>query len=205
MPRFLDAPQGSDAWFSYRAGHATASRFVDVIGSKQTREAYLWELVGERLMGGPRRDGGGRAKEWGHLSEPKSRLAYQIRSGNLVREVGFALHDRIKWLGCSSDGLIGEDGAIESKSPFNSAIHARTLAKGMPEEHRPQVMGNLLVLERKWIAFLSYDEHFPAPYDLYDQVIERDQKYIDYLEVEVKKFLAEVNIAVRDIKATHNK
>lgn len=204
MPRFLDAQQGSDAWRDYRSGHATASRFADILNSAKTRESYLWELVGERLMGGAKRDGGGIAKRHGHECEPEARLLYQGRSGNLVREVGFAVHDKIKWVGASSDGLVDDDGFIEVKSPFNSGIHARTLAKGMPEEHRWQVVGNMWVLVRRWGDFCSFDKEFAAPHDLYIQRIERNEKEVIHLECEVKKFLAEVSIAVRDIRSSTN-
>jgi len=202
-PRFLDAPQGSDLWFEHRAGHATASRFIDIISSQASRDAYMWQLVAERLAG-IGRDSGGRAKEWGHESEPLARREYSIRTGHRPIEVGFAVHGRIKWLGCSSDGLVGDEGSIEIKSPFNHGIHARTLALGMPEEHKPQTQGNLWVLERKWIDFNSFDPSFPEPYNLFVEHFERDEKYIKYLEGEVKKFLAEVAIAVKDIKAKYN-
>jgi predicted phage-related endonuclease len=201
---FLDAPQGSEEWHQNRSGHATASRFVDIIGSAASREAYLWELVAERLVGTGKRDSGGMAKRWGHESEPPARREYQIRTGNLVREVGFAVLERQKWVGCSSDGVvIDSTGCIEIKSPFNSGIHARTLALGMPPEHLAQTQGNLMVLRREWIDFLSFDPSFPAPYNLFIQHHERNEKYIAMLDIEVKKFLAEVSIAVKDIKSTY--
>ena len=201
---FLDAPQGSDEWHRNRSGHATASRFIDIIGSATAREAYMWELVAERLVGTGKRDGGGRAKDWGHENEPESRREYQIRTGNLVREVGFAVRERQKWIGCSSDGLVDEDGCIEIKSPFNSGIHARTLGLGMPAEHVAQTQGNLMVLDRQWIDFLSFDPSFPRPYNLYTQRFERNESYIKMLDIAVKKFLAEVTIAVKEIKSAHN-
>lgn len=198
MPRFLDCVQGSQAWLDARAGHASASRFVDILAGKGAREAYLFELVAERLAG-PMRDSGGMAKDWGHGSEPLAKREFTIRTGNLVRDVGFAIHDRIRWLGASTDGLVGSDEFVEVKSPFNSGIHARTLANGMPDMHLPQVQGNAWILERKRGFFLSFDPAFPTPHDLYIQDVERDEKFIRHLEVEVKKFLAEVSIAFRDI------
>jgi putative phage-type endonuclease len=206
MPLFLDCVQGSDAWHTYRAGHATASRFGDILAGKGAREAYMWELVAERLIGGPMRDTGGVAKAWGTDAEDMARRAYMVRTGRMVKQVGFAVHDRIKWCGASSDGLItSERGGIEIKSPFNSGIHVRTLASGMPDIHAAQTQGNLWVLDLDWIDFISYDPALPDPLDLYVQRIERRPSEIKYLEGEVKKFLAEANIAYLDLKNSINR
>lgn len=205
MPRFLDCVQGSPEWYTYRAGHATASRFGDILAGKGAREAYLWELVAERLIGGPMRDVGGIAQSWGTDAEDLARRAYMVRTGRMVKQVGFAVHDRIKWCGASSDGLIlSERGGIEIKSPFNSSIHVRTIAQGMPDMHGPQTQGNLWVLDLDWIDFISYDPALPYPLDLYVQRIERRQNEIKYIEHEVKRFLAEVNIAYLDLKKSIN-
>lgn len=201
MPRFLEGEQGSDAWYSNRAGHATASRFIDILAGKGPREAYLYELVAERLAG-PLRDSGGIAKEWGQTSEPLARCKFIERTGLLVQQVGFAIHSKIKWCGASSDGLVGTGEFIEIKSPHNSGVHARTLAKGMPEAHEAQVQGNAWVLERKVGYFLSYDPAYSEPHDLYIQRVERNETFIKHIEKEVKLFLAEVAIAVRDIQSS---
>lgn len=204
--RFNNDKQGSDGWKLARCGHATASRFADIIAGKGQREAYMWQLVGERSIGGPLRDSGGMAKDWGHGSEPLFRREYMARTGNLVREVGFAQHARIKWVGASSDGLvIGQNGGIEGKSPFNSGIHARTLSKGMPDAHHWQVQGNCWVLELDWVDFLSYDPAFPAPHDLFIQHVKRNERDIKFLQQEVKKFLAEVQVACNEIQTTNLK
>lgn len=201
MPRFLECVQGSPEWHTYRAGHATASRFGDILAGKGARDAYLWELVAERRIGGPMRDSGGMAKDWGHDAEDLARQAYQVRERQLVRQVGFALHDRIKWCGASSDGLvIGERGGIEIKSPFNSGIHARTYLEGMPDIHEAQTQGNIWILDLDWIDFISYDPAFPAPEDLYVQREPRKQNVIKHIEQQVKLFLAEVAVTVEKMK-----
>lgn len=203
MPRFIDAPQQSDEWFACRAGHATASRFKDILAGKGAREAYMYELVGERLAGQSKRAHSSKTMEWGNTNEPLAREEYKIQTGNLVQLVGFAVHTRIMWLGASSDGLVDDDGCCEIKSPFNSGIHARTLALGMPDDHFAQTQGNLWILERKWIDFCSYDPSMPSPYNLHIQRYTRDESFIKHLEKEVKYFLADVSIAVKDIQKKH--
>lgn len=200
MPRFIDAEQGTEAWHDARSGHATASRFKDILAGKGAREAYMWELVGERLAGQSKRQHSSKTMDWGHANEPLAREEYKIQTGNLIQLVGFAVHSRIMWVGASSDGLVDADGCTEFKSPFNSGIHARTLELGMPHEHYPQTQGNLWVMERKWIDFGSYDPSMPSPYSLYIERHHRDESFIKHLEKEVKLFLAEVAVAVKDIQ-----
>lgn len=204
MPvRFIDCVQGTPEWHKARAGHATASRFADIMAGKGAAEAYMWELVAERLTGGPLRDSGGMAKEWGTEAEDLARRLYCQRTGNLVRQVGFGLHARMKWVGASSDGLVmGEPAGIEIKSPFNSGIHARTLSLGMPDAHHWQTQGNCWVLELNEIHFISYDPAFPVPHDLYIGQVKRNEGAIKDLAHHVKLFLAQVNIAQQDIQTT---
>lgn len=201
--RVIDCVQGTPEWHRARAGHATASRFADIMAGKGAREAYMWELVAERLIKGPMRDSGGIAKEWGHEAEDLARDLYCQRTGNLVRQVGFAQHGRIKWVGASSDGLVIEAPiGIEIKSPFNSGVHARTLGRGMPEAHYWQAHGNIWVYELEELHFISFDPAFPVPHDLFIDQVKRNEGAIKDLTHHVKLFLADVNTALQDIQIT---
>ena len=194
--------QGGVSWLQQRASHATASRFVDILAvSKRdgkplkAREDYLMELVVERLTGEPIESASSYAMQWGTDAEPYARAAYEANSGAMVREVGFAKHKVHKWVGASSDGLVGTSGGIECKCPFNSAVHLATWANGMPEHHQPQVFGQMWIMDLDWVDFCSYDPRMQgdaAHLKLYKQRIMRDQKYIDQLEEDVLNFLGEV-------------
>ncbi len=99
-------------------------------------------------------------------------------------------------MGGSPDGLIGDDGGWESKSPWNSANHLTTWLQGMPEEHIPQVQGLMWITGREWWDFQSFDPRLPDPLKVYIQRVPRDEKYIAALEAEVKAFEAEVSATV---------
>lgn len=200
MPIFLEAEQGSPEWHAHRAGHATASRFKDILAGKKSRESYLYEIVAERLSGEAKRSAGSQSLTWGKEAEDLARQEYENQTGEFAKQVGFAVHSVIKWVGASSDSLVGDHGCIEIKSPFNSGIHARTLRHGMPDDHTAQVQGNLWILERDWIDFCSYDPAFAAPYNLHIERFYRDESFIKHMEREVKRFLAEVNVELKAIK-----
>lgn len=199
--------QGTAEWLQQRAGYATASKFADILSvSKRdgkplkARDDYLMQLVVERITGEPIVGASSFATAWGHDAEPYARAQYESDTGFMVREVGFVKHKDMAWVGASSDGLVGDSGGIEIKSPFNSAIHLATWQGGMPDHHMPQVQGQMWVLGLDWIDFCSYDprmqnggEHLK----LYRQRIPRNQNYIGRLERDVLSFLSEVEAKVK--------
>ena len=197
-----EAKQGSGAWLYERCGFVTASRFRDVLdytkagkaGAKRT--SYLWEVVIERLTGQPSDHFSSAAMEWGTENEPRSRMAYEAHSGNMVDEVGFIKHPTLPMVGGSPDGLIDENGGWESKSPFNSANHLNTILNGMPDDHMAQIQGCMWITGRDWWDFTSFDPRMPDGLKLYVQRIERNDEYITNMEKEIIAFSAEANAII---------
>lgn len=214
--------QGTENWKLARAGSATGSRFADIIKKGRNanvelaaRRDYRLQLISERLTGQPYENFKAKEVDWGKENEPLARMAYEIEKGILVEEVGFQQHEAIEWCGVSPDGLVGEDGMIEIKCPYNPGIHLETYLKGsavfakallnlevkgddtpVPDEYMPQVQGNLWVLKRQWCDFISYDPRYPKHLQLYVFRVQRDEAMIALIEAEVKKFLYEVEDAV---------
>lgn len=194
--------QGSPEWLAQRAGHCTASRFKDVLakiktGESASRRNYRIQLVTERLTGRPCDSYSNTAMEWGTATEPFARAAYEGARTVMVDETGFLLHPEVPYVGASPDGLVGADGGVEIKCPYQSTVHVETLEGGMPPEHRAQVQGTLWVTGRAWWDFISFDPRMPAHLQLYVERIPRDEDYIATLAAEVTKFLAEVDAMVR--------
>lgn len=195
----MNAPQQTEEWLKARAGHVTASRFKDVLAKVKSGEAagrakYRLQLVTERLTGLPVETYKNAAMAWGTEREPEARMAYEAKTGEIVAEVGFMPHPTIQWCGASPDGLVGADGMVEIKCPFESTVHVLTVTDGMPPEHMAQIQGNLWVNGRKWCDFISFDPRMPEGLQLYRQRIERDEKFISNLVAEVAQFLAEVKL-----------
>lgn len=199
------AEQGSAAWLYERCGFVTASRFNAVIAKTKAgkptadREKYLMELVIERITGQPQDHFTNAAMQWGTDQEKASRMDYEATTGRMVDEVGFIKHKTLPMVGGSPDGLIGEDGGWESKSPYNSANHIYTLLKGMPDEHIAQVQGLMWLTDREWWDFQSFDPRMPEPLCRYVQRIPRDQKFIDAMEAEIITFSVEVAAMTKEL------
>lgn len=194
--------QGSPEWFAARQGKATASNFDAIMarGAKGAylagRKNYLAQLVIERMTGKTPERFQNSAMGWGRDTEALARLMYTLRTGDLVRKVGFIEHATLA-AGASPDGYIGEDGRLEIKCP-NTATHIETLeAKQMPNQYRAQVQGQLWITNGLWSKFVSFDPDMPEKSQIFVCHIERDDAFIEQLENEVGAFLIEVDAKVK--------
>ena len=196
--------QGTPEWHQLRLGKVTASRVSDVMakiktGESASRKNYRAELVVQRLTGLPSESFTNAAMEWGTATEPMARIAYEIAKEVVVEQVGFIEHPTIAMFGCSPDGLV-HDGMIEIKCP-NSATHIEYLTDNKaPAKYINQMQCQMAVTGKKWCDFVSFDPRLPEDLQLFVVRVERDQKYIDSMEVEVVEFLTEVEGMVNQLK-----
>jgi hypothetical protein len=190
--------QRSAAWLYERVGFCTASKFAAVmdITKKGTegakRRNYRVQLAVERLTNEPSQNFVSVAMQHGIDTEPFARMAYEARTGAVVEETGFIHHPHIELCGGSPDGLVGTDGGIEIKCPFEAAVHVETMMDRSCDEHLPQIQGLMWITGRKWWDFVSFDPRMPKGFQLYVLRVPRDDGYIAELEKSVTKFLVEV-------------
>jgi len=182
--------QGTPEWFTFRLGRVTASHFSDVLSTGSTRKTYMMKLLAERMTGEPLETFSAKWMEEGNETEPQARDYYAELNGVGVEQVGFIeLGDDI---GCSPDGLVGDDGMVQIKCPFPSA-HLGYILKGtLPSQYKAQVQGELWVAERQWSDFISFDARVKSrPY--WSIRVQRDEQYIKELEAAVLKFADDLN------------
>jgi hypothetical protein len=113
VDELLEAPQGSAEWHAARLGKATASRMGDLMARTKkaygaSRAAYMAELIIERLTGVPYPKYVSLEMRDGIEREPAARELYALRTGHVVRGVGFVSHPTIAMSGASPDGLIDD-------------------------------------------------------------------------------------------------
>ena len=160
---YADVAQGTDEWHDLRRGMITASVVGKLVTSKTLAVAnnpdqrgLLALLVAERVTGWTDPTYTSDDMWRGVECEPIARDLY----GGLhaaVTEVGFMVREGEGWrLGYSPDGLVGDDGLIEVKSP-RSKTHLRTIIDGqVPPQYVAQCQAGLLVSGRSWIDYVSY-------------------------------------------------
>ena len=106
--------------------------------------------------------------------------------------MGFIVHPKYSFIGCSPDGLIDGDGGVEVKDRISYKQHLRSERLGLPSEHKPQVQGSLWITERKWWDFVSY-YHNNGKRLLHACRVYPDLDYHKRLEKACLKFWSEIN------------
>lgn len=198
--------QGTAEWKAQRCGKITASRFSDVMSflkngkPSESRQKYMREIVFEILSGVPKQCAQGQALKWGSEIEQFAREAYELKTGSFVYPSEFITHPTIDFIGCSPDGLVGEEGGIEIKCPYDEGKHIQTLLEGVPQEHIPQIQGNLFVTNRKWWDFVSFDPRQAEGHRMYVERVLRDEDYISNLSKEICIFYKEVQEMIDVLK-----
>lgn len=192
----VDCIQGSDEWFEARLGKITASNFHKVLNKKTGRGLYMLKLAAERLTGCREESYKNDIMEYGNETEQEARQYYETANDRKVEQVGFVMRDDD--VGCSPDGLVGDDGMIEIKCPLSSTHIATILSGKMPTTHIPQVQGALWVTGREWCDFISYDPKVLSR-PMYCVRVERDKDYIINLSAQVAIFVKELGEMVDKI------
>ena len=190
--------QGSAEWHQQRLGRVTASRVADVIaktksGYSTSRDNYMAQLVCERMTGTVAESYTNAAMAHGVETEPLARAAYEAHADVLVDEVAMITHPTIEAAGASPDGLVGSDGLVEIKCP-NTATHIDTLlSQTVPGKYNTQMQWQMACTGRQWCDFVSFDPRMGDGLQLFVKRVARDNAYIQMLEEEVRKFLAELD------------
>lgn len=193
-PRFDVSEQGSAGWLIARQGCLTASKMADAVATtKDGRPTakykdLLIHLVAERITESSVHHHVNAAMKHGSFWESTARETYEIETGNLVKQCGFALHGEIEYFGASPDGLVGADGLIEIKCP-TIATYTKWLAGAdlfgdepapMPTQYIPQMLVQLAVTGRKWCDFVGF---FPGEDDVAEIMDPSDAEFYGKITV----------------------
>jgi len=189
--RIIDVEQGSEAWDRLRA-RPTASEFQKFLtpakgdySSQAT--AYAAKIVAKRL-GVYVEPPPTFLMERGIEMEPNAKHAYTLATGREIQDVGFVVPDNTDAYGGSPDGLVGDDGLIEVKSPLPETLIGYHAEGVLPLTYKPQVQGLLFITGRAWCDFYAFHPEL-TPFLLR---IEPDEKYHAKMAVALLKLLKEI-------------
>lgn len=153
--------QNSEEWKNLRQGKFTASSFADLFATKTTAQykKAIRKVVYERLTGESPETFKSDYMDRGHEMEVFAKEAYELYSFNTIHDGGF--FELNEWVGASPDGLIGDDGMIEIKSPAYNTFIDYILSRKVPNEYTYQIQGQLYVTGRKWNDFVAFHPKLP--------------------------------------------
>lgn len=161
-----DVEQGSLEWLELRRGILTSSEMKLIItptlkvAANGEVKKHLYDLLAQRVTGHIEPHFQTYDMERGNFDEEHARAKYS-EEYEPVEEVGFVTNDKLGFvIGCSPDGLVGDDGQIEAKSRLQK-LQMHTLIEHIalgeiPPDYLIQVQSSLFVTERKWLDFVSY-------------------------------------------------
>lgn len=200
----FNVEQGTAEWLALRAGVPTASEFATILAQGKggapslIRKKYLYKLAAESYRGSlsPFESYSNVHMQRGKDFEDEARGMYEITKNVLVEQVGFLMRDGV---GCSPDGLVGEDGGIEIKTKSDHLMVEILLANEMPSEYKGQTQGFLYMTGRKWIDFVAYAPGLP----LFIQRQFPDPEYQERLAYEIPVFVQELQKIKAAIEAYH--
>ena len=194
MFNFHDVDQNSDEWYEMRAGLITSSKLGTIMANYgkafgEPAKKYAVNIAIEQITGKAISSGySNEHMERGHEQEPIARMLYEQENFCDVTNGGFFDDGDI---GCSPDGLVGDDGVVEIKSVIASTQYATVKRQKLDPAYKWQCIGNLKFTGRDWIDYISYCADFPEDKQLFIHRIskadcEEDFKMIDS---RVKEFM----------------
>lgn len=152
--------QQSPEWFALRKLKLTASNAQAIGNNGKGLETYVTEIMAEYLSAAPKENFSTKDTERGNELEEFARQMYELERGVTIKKVGFIEAD--EYLGCSPDGLVGEDGGVEIKC-LNDVKHYRLMKDGEKEidsAYLWQSQMNLFLTGRKWWDLIFYNPNF---------------------------------------------
>lgn len=193
--------QGSPEWHAARAGVITTSRFKDACDRNLPKKGepdgapsakligYAAQVAVERITGQPADEG---FTTWqmrrGVELEPAARLAYEAQTGNVVEEAGVVLTDDRRY-GYSTDGFISTHGAVEIKCVVSPEKLIAVWRGHELADYMHQIQGGLWITGRHWIDLVVYAPQLePVGKELFVKRIERDEEFIENMELDLLAF-----------------
>lgn len=158
--KIINCEQGTPEWFDSRKGVMTASEATAIGNCGAGLKTYIHKMMAEFYSSGEKEHFSNRHTDRGNELEPIARAIYEFENDVEVETVGFIKRDEDT--GCSPDGLVGEDGGTEIKSP-DDIKYLDYLLKGekaIDSGYIWQVQMNLLITGRKWWDLIIYNPNF---------------------------------------------
>ena len=179
MKIIKDIKQQSPEWFKIREGKMTASHAQAIGNAGKGLETYVYDLVAEEYSSAEKEHFTNEHTERGNELEEVARGIYELENNVSVEQVTFVEYN--EYVGCSPDGLVGEDGLIEIKSLIDTEYLKYLIfgEKQIDTKYIWQCQMQMLVTGRKWNDLVIYNPNFKKSMLVFR--IEQDKEMFDKL------------------------
>jgi len=160
---YKDLQQWTEDWKKVRRGMITWTKLKWVASAPTTAtyKTLMLELIAEDLWPVPEIFKNDAMLRWTML-EPIAREIYEEKTGQTVEELGFCVHDTMKFLGLSPDWFIRIDWEytkwVEIKCPGAKNHIKYIMENKLPSEYKWQVVNYFLVNEKlEELDFITFN------------------------------------------------
>lgn len=148
--------QGSDKWLKLRLGKFGSTDAQAIASQGRGMETKCYEKVAELITGELGYQYTNPDIERGNNLEDMARSAYEIATGNIVKQVGYVeVSDHV---GGSPDGLVDDDGLIEIKCPNNINFVRFLDTRKIDSAYMWQMQHLIHITNRKWCDYVVFNE-----------------------------------------------
>ena len=193
-----DVVQGSPEWDILRCGRITASVVSSLFAAEKakTYQKTILKIARGRVTGKQVESFKSDWMQRGNDLEAKAIAQYEIDKELYtgVEKVGFIEVD--DWLGCSPDGLVGDDGMVQIKCvKWNTFDTIKTIAD-VDKDYIIQCQTEMLFTKRKWNDLYYYDP------DLESKCfrIEADPKWFFCIDEAIKTAKVKIELKMQEMK-----
>lgn len=191
----------SPEWWKARIGNFSGSEVWKLMTEprskketiSKTAETYILEKVWERLSGKCKSGFDNFATEWGNDNEPIAKKWYSKLTGHEIKDAILVYKPELDGFTGSPDGLVGDNGMIEIKCPFNGANHLKhcfvTSDEYFKSEHPEyywQIMSYLYLTGREWCDFVSFDPRIDCDLGMFIYRVNANPLEFELLENKIK-------------------
>jgi hypothetical protein len=167
----------------------TASHSQAIATAGKGLETYIIELMAEYYSNAVKESYTNEHIERGNMLEAQARAIYELETGNEVEQIGFVEYS--DYVGCSPDGLVGEEGLIEIKCPSDKVYLEYLLDGKVDPKYEWQMQMQMLITGRCYCHYVVYNPNFEKSISIntivYDKT--KGEKILNGIALGIEKIL----------------
>jgi len=150
--------QSGPEWHALRKGRMTGSHAQEIGNGGKGLDTYILTLMARYYSSGEEETYSNPHMDRGNELEPQARAMFELEYNETVEQVGFIEID--EHVGCSPDGLIGEDGGVEIKCHDDKKHFELAVGGSIDSKYLWQIQMNMYCTGRKWWYYVAYNPNF---------------------------------------------